>query len=290
MKLSYLIILLLFTNISFGQAIEQLKSDGDALAFLKKNFPELDSFQYATNSASKSSESKKWDVADLDRNGKADLLISGTIDGVRNIAYVVLADGDNHYRLEDVSPRGYYLVPVAIIKKIGNDNAILLLQSVSGREWLDTLTFKYGVFLRYHPPGITKTKKISLLHYRSTCPGDCPVYKLIIDSSNVTLEAMGPGGMNMKPGDTLRGTYHSRLTREKFDELTELINYIDISSLNSNYSVSRTDVPTGIIEVVFSDGTFKRIDDYGKVGTPGLIVLHKFLDNLRATGSWTKTE
>jgi len=289
MKLSYLIILLLYINISFGQEIGQLKSDGDALAFFKKNFPALDSFQYATNSGSKSSERKKWDVADFDRNGKADLLISGTEDGIRNMAYVVLAEGDNHYRLEDVSPGGFYLAPVAIIKKIGSDNAILLLQSVSGREWLDTLTFKYGVFLRYHPSGITK--KISLLHYRSTgCPGDCPVYKLIIDSSNVTLEGMGPGGMNMKRDDTLRGLYHSKLTREKFNELTELINYIDPLSLNSHYSVSGTDVPTGIIEIVFTDGTFKRIDDYGKVGTPGLVVLHKYLDNIRTTQLWKKTE
>jgi hypothetical protein len=238
MKLSYLIILLLSTNISFGQAIERLKSDDDALAFLKKNFPALDNFQYATNSASKSSESKKWDVADFDRNGKADLLISGTVDGIRNMAYVVLAEGDNHYRLEDVSPGGYYLVPVAVIKKIGSDNAILLLQSVSGREWLDTLTFKYGVVSEISPNRYNK--KISLLHYRSTgCPGDCPVYKLIIDSSNVTLEGMGPGGMNMKRDDTLRGIYHSKLTREKFNDLTELINYIDPMSLNSHYSVFR---------------------------------------------------
>ena len=287
MKLYYLFLLLFVTNISFSQAIEQLKSDGDALSFLKKNFPALDRFQYGTNSTGKSSESKKWDVTDFDRNGKADLLISGTADGVRNVAYVVLDVGDDHYRLEDVSPGGYYLVPVAVIKKIGSDNAILLVQSVSGREWLDTLTFKYGVFLRYHPPGITK--KISLLHYRSTgCPGDCPVYKLIIDSSNVTLEAMGPGGMNMKRDDTLRGIYYSKLTREKFNELTELVNYIDISSLNSNYSVSNTDVPTGIIEVVFTDGTFKRIDDYGKVGTPGLRVLHEYLNQIRLSETWKR--
>ena len=286
MKLSYLIVLLLFADISLGQAIEQLKSDSDALDFLKNNFPALDSFQYVTNSTGKPSASKKWDVADFDRNGKADLLISGTLDGVRNIAYVVLAEGDNRYRLEDISPGGYYLVPVSIIKQIGNDNAILLLQTVSGREWLDTLTFKYGVFLRYH--AFVPTKKISLLHYRSTCPNDCVVYKLIIDSSNVTIEATGPGGMNMNPDDTLRGTYDSKLTREKFNELTELVNYIDIPSLNSNYSVSKTDVPTGIIEVVFTDGTFKRIDDYGKAGTPGLIILHKYLDNLRATELWKK--
>jgi len=94
--------------------------------------------------------------------------------------------------------------------------------------------------------------------------------------------------MNMKTGDTLRGTYNSKLTREKFNELTELVNYIDVSSLNSNYSVSGNDVPTGIIEVVFTDGTFKRIDDYGKVGTPGLIVLHEYLEKLRLSQSWEK--
>jgi len=289
MKFIFLVVILFITNISFCQAIGQLKSDSDALAFLKEKFPALDSFQYVSKPGSTSSESKKWDVADFDKNSKADLLISGTVDGVRNMAYVVLADGDNHYRLEDVSPGGYYLVPVSVIKKIGNDNAILLLQSVSGREWMDTLTFKYGVFMKFH--SVVITKKISLLHYRSTgCPGDCPVYKLIIDSSNVTMEALGPGGMNRKPGDTLRGTYNSNLTREKFNELTELVNYIDPLSLNSHYSVSKSDVPTGIIEIVFTDGTFKRIDDYGKVGTPGLIVLHKFLDNLRTSQSWKKTE
>ena len=92
----------------------------------------------------------------------------------------------------------------------------------------------------------------------------------------------------MKPDDTLHGIYHSKLTREKFNELTELVNYIDPLSLNSHYSVSKSDVPTGIIEIVFTDGTFKRIDDYGKVGTPGLIVLHEYLDKLRLSQSWEK--
>ena len=286
MKLSYLIILFSFTNFSFGQTIEQIKSDNDAIVFLRNNFPALDSFRYPESTAGDFPENKKWGVADFDKNGKPDLLITGTIDGVRNLAYVILAEENNQYKLNDLSPGGYFLTPVSVIKSIGNDNLILLQQSVSAKKWSDTLIYKYGVFLKYNSS--VKQRKISMLHYRSTgCLGGCPVYKIMLDNSlNATLEATRSAHPLSNPADSLQGTYYSKLTPEKFNELTELINYIDLSSLDDRYSVSKTDQPTGIIEIVFADGTFKRIDDYGKDGTPALRVFHEYLENLRFSQSW----
>ena len=260
MKFSYLIILFSLTNFSFAQTIEQIRSDSDAIAFLRTNFPALDSFRYAVSSGSDTSENRKWDVSDLDKNSKPDLLITGTMDGLRNMAYVILAEADNNYKLIDVTPGGYFLIPVSVIKKIGNDHVIILKQSVGTKVWSDTLTHKFGVFLKYNSS--VQARKISLFHYRSTgCLGTCPVYKLIIDSSNATLEAEA---YIVNSDDTLRGTYYSKLAPETFNKLTELVNYIDLSSLKTFYSVSMTDQPSGIIEIVFTDGSFKRIDDYGK--------------------------
>jgi hypothetical protein len=147
---------------------------------------------------------------------------------------------------------------------------------------------KFGVFLKYNS-SVTQ-RKISLLHYRSTgCLGSCPVYKIIIDDSLIaTLEATRSNFPTSIPGDSLQGTYYSKLYSEKFNELNELINYIDLSSLKSHYSVSMTDQPTGIIEIVFADGSHKRIDDYGKVGTPELRVFHDYIDKLRLSNSWKK--
>jgi hypothetical protein len=285
-KLSYLIILFSYSNFSFGQTIEEIKSDNDAIAFLKNNFPALDSFRYPESTASDFSENKKWDVADFDKNGKPDLLIAGTIDGAKNLAFVILAEGNNQYKLNDVSPGGYYFTPVSVIKRIGNDNVILLQQSVSAKKWSDTLIYKYGVFLKYKSS--VKQRKISMLHYGSTgCQGGCPVYKIMLDNSlNATLEATKSRSPSANPADSLQGTYYSKLTPEKFNELTELTNYIDLPSLDDRYSVSKTGQPTGIIEIVFVDGSFKRIDDYGKVGTPALRVFHENLENLRFSQIW----
>ena len=288
MKITFLILLFFIAAISFGQTIDQIRSDKDAITFITTNFSDLGNLRYSENRSNDFLENRKWDVADFDKNGKADLLITGTTDSVRNMAYVVLAGTSNQYTLKDVTPGGYFLIPVSVIKKIGNDNVIILLQSVSTKKWSDTLIYKFGVFLKYN--SFVRDRKISLLHYRSTgCPGSCPVYKIIIDNlSRATLEATRLADFSSNPADSLQGTYYSKLSAEKFNELTELINYIDLSSLKSHYTISKTDQPTGIIEIVFTDSSHKRIDDYGKVGTPGLIVFHEYIDKLRFSESWKK--
>src|SRR5688572_30525194 len=121
MKFTCLTILISLTNIVFAQSIEQIKSDDDAIAFRRKWFPALDSFRYAVIASSDSSENRKWDVSDLDKNGKPDLLITGTVDRLRNMAYVILAEADNNHKLIDVTPGGYFLIPVSVIKEIGNE-------------------------------------------------------------------------------------------------------------------------------------------------------------------------
>lgn len=288
MKFGFLYILFSFTNFSFGQTIEQISSDSDAISFLRNKFPALDSFRYPESAESNSPENKKWGKADFDKNGKADLLITGTIDRLRNMAFVILASPNNEYTLKDVTPGGYFLIPVSVIKNIGNEPVIILQQSVGTKKWSDTLVHKFGLFLKYNS-SVTQ-RKIALLHYRSTgCLGDCPVYKIIIDDSlTASLEATRSNFPASITGDSLQGTYYSKLSSEKFNELTEIVNYIDLSSLKSHYTVSITDQPTGIIEIVFADGSHKRIDDYGKVGTPELKVFHEYIDKMRFSASWKK--
>jgi len=287
-KFSFIIILFSATSFSFGQTIEQISSDSDAISFLRNKFPALDSFRYPESTGGNSPENKKWEVADFDKNGKSDLLITGTTDGLRNMAYVILAGADNEYTLKDVTPGGYFLIPVSVIKNIGNETVIILQQSVSTKKWSDTLVHKFGLFLKYNS-SVTQ-RKIALLHYRSTgCLGSCPVYKIIIDDSlTATLEATRSNFPTSIPGDSLQGTYYSKLSSEKFNELTEIVNYMDLSSLKSHYTVSMTDQPTGIIEIVFADGSHKRIDDYGKVGTQELRVFHVYIGKIRFSESWKK--
>ena len=289
MKLVSLIILFAISNISFGQTIEQIKSDQDAIAFIANLSSGMSNFRYPNNPNFDSLKHRKWDVADFNKDGKADLLITGTNDDIRNLAYVVLTTADSKYDVKDLTPGGYFLIPISVVQKVGDDNIIILRQSVSNKEWSDTMVYKFGSFLKYNAS--PKTKKISLLHYTSTgCLGSCPIYKLIIDSSTATLEATRLEDLLRPPNDSLQGTYYSKLDREKFNELNDLVNYIDLLSLKSLYTVSITDQSTGIIEVVFTDGSFKRIDDYGKVGTRNLEIFHEYLDKLRFTQSWKKKD
>ena len=58
--------------------------------------------RYPESTASDFSEKQEMDVADFDKNGKPDLLITGTIDGIKNLAFVILAGGNNQYKLNDV--------------------------------------------------------------------------------------------------------------------------------------------------------------------------------------------
>ena len=69
--------------------------------------------------------------------------------------------------------------------------------------------------------------------------------------------------------------------------LYRLLNYIDIPSLSSDYSVPWTDDRTASLLIRFDEGRVKRIMDYGQIGTYGLVALYDLFEGLRLKLPWT---
>ena len=92
----------------------------------------------------------------------------------------------------------------------------------------------------------------------------------------------------MKRDLIIRKQERSRLIlkQRELTEIIDLISYLDVASLNNNYSVSWTDDQTVFLRVKFADGTVKTITDYGLRGTFGLRHLYNKFFALRTNQDW----
>lgn len=283
MKSSF-IVLLLFINATYGQVIESIKSDSAVIGFIRKVFPELNELRISTSL----NDERTWQLADLDNNAKPDLLFTGTDGSSRNRAFVVLSKNNDNYELYDITPMGYFLRPVAQVEKINDDLVIVLQFEVNTTRWADSLFFRNGAFLHYL--AIPHLKDIALIQYRTTeCLGPCPVYSITIDSlGNARLESSKPRDFYIWTyQDTLIGHYYQRVSNEKLIQLKELLNYIYLSPVPDKY-IWITDQPSGIIDMKFTDGSSRYISDYARGGSPALVLLHHYFDELRFSTRWKK--
>ena len=84
------------------------------------------------------------------------------------------------------------------------------------------------------------------------------------------------------------GNFNSKITKDKYNDIVNLLNYIDFESLKDNYSVSWTDDQTATITITYDNGKVKSISDYGLIGTFGLDRVYQLLFELRDNQKWTK--
>jgi hypothetical protein len=90
--------------------------------------------------------------------------------------------------------------------------------------------------------------------------------------------------------DIIRYECVARLDTAASHNLYQLLDCIDIPSLKSNYSVSWTDDRTASLHIRFDKGRVKSIEDYGKIGTNGLVALYDLFDEFHRTLPWTRID
>ena len=135
--------------------------------------------------------------------------------------------------------------------------------------------------------------KITAVEYRSgACFGFCPIYKMKVNADKTAIfEAERFNFSRDTDSQESEGNFKATIDAEKYSELMEKFAALKAKNLKNFYgNTNVTDLPTAYLTITYADGTIKKIEDYGKRGTPELQKLYEFFDGLRTSQSWTKIE
>lgn len=284
MKHLFLLTLLITGTLGQCSTIEQLKTTEEVEAFVRSrdpkiNGPEATKFHIKSNDVlSRELECggifedwkiKNWEKADLNNDGTTDLLLIGEWNGPYPM--VVLDLGEDVYKFIRLKRNSFepceLFKPIRIkektyLKAYGRQSTRSGLSPDGPRYKTDTLSFFNNTLVKYNPQ--PKNKAISSIKLNtSACFGMCPEFYLEITPD----DQADFNGLQHTP---VIGKSSFKLKEGSYKELMDLLNYMDVEHLKSNYAVGWTDDQTGTLTVTFADGHSKTIVDYGMQGTPGL--------------------
>lgn len=144
-------------------------------------------------------------------------------------------------------------------------------------EKMDTLIFLFNDFIEYNP----NPKSIALEELTfstSGCFGTCPVFEISLVKERIA-------SFNAIKYNDSNGQFSTIINSVSYNRIIQIINYIDLGKLKTEYAVDWTDDQTGKINFKFSGQDIKVID-YGLIGTFGLEILYNQLFLLRNSQNW----
>jgi hypothetical protein len=228
-----------------------------------------------------------WTKTDFDNNGLTDILVIGNW---YHHSIICILDKDGKYEIKPITRRIFQNSTFPVVE---NDKINYIFESDPERgKWSEsrrlkqiTLVYKFGDFIEENQ--MPTNHKIEKIEYSTSgCYGTCPIFSLIIYSNKT---AKWQAKMYNKINDNeVSGNFNSKITKDKYNDIVNLLNYIDFESLKDNYSVSWTDDQTATITITYDNGKVKSISDYGLIGTFGLDRVYQLLFELRDNQKWTK--
>lgn len=241
--------------------------------------------------------------ADFDNNGLTDLLVIGDNKkcyyGFENKScdfnsLVLLNFKGGNYKISNVERTSFNYSFVPKIEYI-NNNVVLVIYNpkseyrghVYEKERIDTLTYKFDTFIEL--VNNHKQSNIEKIEYStSPCFGTCPVYTLTIDNKKNAVLLAKEYNFSDEYNDNDEGFFNGKIEDEKYNELINILNYIDFSKLKDEYHVTATCQSGCMLKITYNNGKVKTIGDYGQVGTYGLKLLYQKISDLRFNQKWTK--
>jgi len=236
---------------------------------------------------------KSFYKADFDQNGYTDLLVSGNQYSFGVL--VIMNHAKNKYTTTYLSGDAW------------RNSSFPKLDSIEGIPVIDysfktprryhdttscvsltktTLIYRFGGFVEYNAAPVQHV--ISKVDYEAFgCWGTAPVFKMTVAMSGKgLLDAID----NNKDGKSLelKGKYSGTIKSTQYEQLTELLNYINFTNLLNDYSIWVSDMPEGVLKITYDDGKTIVIDDYGMQGTYGLQRVYGLLEELRFNQVWKK--
>ncbi|WP_369752640.1 hypothetical protein AB3G34_12700 [Flavobacterium sp. WC2409] len=269
--------------------IDLLVNTADVVVFVKsidskfagKNFGNLEIKQTDSiyNDLGKCPLTKEWQInnwekVDLNNDGKTDLLFTAYWYSTYS-QYAIIAKEKNSFQLNELSDNIQYGCKLVKPIKIDGKNELLLhdfkrdadhVKMDTSTYFEDTLTYKFDSFIEKHSEKQTNYEIESVVFLFQN------LFQLEVNNLGVAKYEIiqDPFLAFGYYGDLYNGKATKNITRNKFEELSDLLEYIRVKDLADDYEINGVDFSTVVLEVRFKDGTIKKIRDYGFQGTFGL--------------------
>ncbi|MBD8490780.1 hypothetical protein IFO69_18660 [Echinicola sp. CAU 1574] len=294
---------------SISSKIENLNSDKDVILFLNelggtfKNFKlkAISEFQTENNPTLIKKTADSLDIrgsyfkGDFDNNQERDLLVTGEQYGFTS--YLIMAIEKDSVQVIALS-NGHYFQDF-IFPSVRNDSLIDIFsfspevyfsdQDVNPSLEVKTFTFKFGhvIEANNHP----MPYEINKIEFKTDyCFGTCPVFSLELFPSSLSTFHAEAYNFEEKRGEISKEMdFRTNIKKESWEEITQILNYINFPELENEYAVNWTDDQKVFLTIHYDHGQVKTISDYGLRGTFGLNLLYQKLFDLRNNQDWEET-
>jgi hypothetical protein len=289
-----LYISILFVNNVSANKIDSLQTDIDVKNFILLIDSDLSHSLFQLKPTNEILENiycsdiaKKWDVknwekVDVTNDGLTDLVTTIYLrDGFYN--YIFIDEGNNNFKkiVPGTSLPGNceFIKPIVVqnqsllqwhhFKQIYNAQSSSPFK-IDSNILVDTLIYKFGNLIEFNTnPAQYNISSIQFKVVPCNDFQDCSPFSFVIDKN---------GLLKYRSREE---NFTAKINTEKFLQLTELLNYLNIKRLDTNYQLFSTHMESCCLKLKFSDGSTKVINDYGMAGTLGLKMLYQYFFNLR---------
>lgn len=119
------------------------------------------------------------------------------------------------------------------------------------------MIYKFGDFIEENQS--PSNHKIEKIEYSTTMYyGTCPVF-------NITIKADKTARWNAEMFNEINdkevnGKFNSKITEDKYNDIVNLLNYIDFETLQDDYAVNWTDDQSSTLKITYDNGKFMTMD------------------------------
>lgn len=298
LKFCLLLSLLVISVGAKANEIDDLKTDKQVLAFIKKLFNNeerssiisFSNYNFQDKAVKDLLGSKNWVKTDYDNNGETDLLLFN-LGNLYEIIVVFSNNGLFRRYNSNASMRFKYSEIYPTIKKINNKNFILIHHrnqirydyELNKRYFTsfgcDTVVFMNGMFLNYYKNlEKPKVKRIKITSTSSEVSG-----VVVVDINFITSESncfQSEGKFPSKNGSTYKLTKSEIL---KFKYLLENSNFVELND-NKHYNID--DCEQYKVKIIYDNDNEKEFEDVRGVVNYNFAEIYNMIYNF----TWVKSQ
>jgi len=143
------------------------------------------------------------------------------------------------------------------------------------------LIYYLNNFVEFNPKHV-KHHKIQKIEFASGSSETQPVFQMILNDKNESWFRASIN--NFVKGSEYNGSFKTHIIKADFQELCELLNYVDFENIPS-YGIA-SGYPAEAIKIIYDDGKVKEIYTYDWSKTYGLQAVFNKIEQLRLSQNW----